>query len=86
LYALLSEQKGKINDYLNNVVDVNNKGEHSLLADDRKTAMFAKFNDLVKELKTELDAAEFPVGEFECKIGTTFPTEPELIYMGQFSS
>jgi len=83
LYALLSEQKGKINDYLNNVVDVNNKGEHSLLADDRKTAMFAKFNDLVKELKTELDAAEFPVGEFECKIGTTFPTEPELIYMGQ---
>ncbi|KAF7767599.1 hypothetical protein PCIT_a3648 [Pseudoalteromonas citrea] len=83
LYALLSEQKGKINDYLNNVVDVNNKGEHRLLADDRKTAMFAKFNNLVKELKTELDAAEFPVGEFECKIDTTFPTEPYLIYMGQ---
>ncbi|MCX2766816.1 calcium-binding protein [Pseudoalteromonas sp. B530] len=83
LYALLSEQKGKINDYLNNVVDVNNKGEHSLLADDRKTAMFAKFNNLVKELKTELDAADFPVGEFECKIDTTFPTEPYLIYMGQ---
>ncbi|ALU42869.1 calcium-binding protein [Pseudoalteromonas rubra] len=83
LYSLLSEQKGKINNYLNNVVDVNNKGEHSLLADDRKTAMFTKFNDLVGQLKTELDSADFPVGGFECKIGTGLPLEPYLIYMGQ---